>query len=139
MYTSYPACFYEDSDGVTVVFPDLGELSTCADTLAEAFEAAIDCLAGHMFFCKKQGIEVAPASRLADIDPMSLLDEGDERPLSASTSMVSVDVDTYAKEHFERSVKKTLSIPAWLNDAAQKKGVNFSRVLQKGLMAELGL
>ena len=139
MYASYPACFYEDSDGITVVFPDLDDLSTCADTQAEAYEAAIDCLAGHIFFCKQQGIPVPPPSNLSDVDPMKLVDEGEEKPRAAFSSMVSVDVESYAKEHFLRSVKKTLTIPAWLNEAAQKKGVNFSRVLQKGLLAELGL
>ena len=53
--------------------------------------------------------------------------------------MVSVDVDAYAKEHFEKSVKKTLTIPAWLNNAALEKGINFSQVLQDALKAQLHL
>ncbi len=51
--------------------------------------------------------------------------------------MVSVDVALYAKEHFEKSVKKTLTIPAWLNNAALEKGINFSQVLQDALKAQL--
>ena len=139
MYASYPACFFEDPGGVTVVFPDLDNLSTCADTQAQAYEAAIDCLAGHIFFCRQRGISVPPASSLSDVDPKMLIDEGEDEPLATFSSMVSVDVDAYARDHFLRSVKKTLTVPAWLNDAAQKKGLNFSRVLQKGLLAELGL
>ena len=54
-------------------------------------------------------------------------------------NMVSVDVDSYAKEHFEKSVKKTLTIPAWLNNAALEKGINFSQVLQDALKAQLHL
>ena len=54
-------------------------------------------------------------------------------------SMVSVDVASYAKEHFEKSVKKTLTIPAWLNNAALEKGINFSQVLQDALKAQLHL
>ena len=53
--------------------------------------------------------------------------------------MVSVDVASYAKEHFEKSVKKTLTIPAWLNSAALEKGINFSQVLQDALKAQLHL
>ena len=49
--------------------------------------------------------------------------------------MVTVDVDEYAKKHFE--VKKTLTIPSWLNDLAVKDGVNFSQVLQKALKEQL--
>ena len=49
------------------------------------------------------------------------------------------DVALYAKEHFEKSVKKTLTIPAWLNKAALEQGVNFSQVLQDALKAKLHL
>ena len=45
----------------------------------------------------------------------------------AFTNMVSVDVKAYAKEHFDKSVRKTLTIPAWLNTAAQEEGINFSK------------
>lgn len=51
--------------------------------------------------------------------------------------MVSVDVSSYVKEHFEKSVKKSLSIPAWLNNAALEKGINFSQVLQDALKEQL--
>ena len=57
----------------------------------------------------------------------------------AIVNVVSVDVAEYAKKHFEKSVKKTLSIPAWLNDAAMAQGVNFSRVLQQALKEQLHL
>ena len=51
--------------------------------------------------------------------------------------MVSVDVKAYAKEHFDKSVRKTLTIPAWLNTAAQEKGINFSKTLLEALMSKL--
>ena len=52
-------------------------------------------------------------------------------------NMVSVDVASYAKEHFEKSVKKTLTIPTWLNQAALEKGINFSQVLQEALLSKI--
>ncbi len=51
--------------------------------------------------------------------------------------MVSVDVMEYAKNHFEKSVRKTLTIPSWLNTAAQEKHINFSKTLQEALFAKL--
>ena len=48
--------------------------------------------------------------------------------------MISVDVVSYAKEHFEKSVKKTLSISAWLNKSALEQNINFSQVLQDALI-----
>ena len=53
--------------------------------------------------------------------------------------MVSVDVEAYAAKHFNKAVKKTLTIPQWLNDVAMARKVNFSKVLQKALCQELGV
>ena len=53
--------------------------------------------------------------------------------------MNMVAVDSYAKEHFEKSVKKTLSIPAWLNAAALEQNINFSQVLQEALKSRLNM
>ena len=54
-------------------------------------------------------------------------------------NMVTVDVAEYAKTHFEKSVKKTLTIPAWLNQAALEHNINFSQVLQDALKEQLHL
>lgn len=51
--------------------------------------------------------------------------------------MVSVDVTEYVKKHFEKSVRKTLTIPVWLNAAAQEKKINFSQTLQEALLAKI--
>ena len=48
MLTIYPACFYKEEKGYSVIFPDLNWLSTCGDTLEQAMEMAIDCLAGYI-------------------------------------------------------------------------------------------
>ena len=61
----------------------------------------------------------------------------DSPTTSGFVSMVSVDVTSYAKEHFEKSVKKTLSIPIWLNKAALEQNINFSQVLQDALLVKL--
>ena len=53
--------------------------------------------------------------------------------------MVSVDVEAYAAKHFNKAVKKTLTIPHWLNEAALAKKINFSKVLQAALMRELNI
>ena len=86
-----------------------------------------------------------PASGMAKRFPHRLIDPiavsralaPDEPVPEAFVNVVSVDVAEYAKQHFERSVKKTLSIPAWLNDAAMAQGINFSCVLQQALKEQL--
>ena len=46
MLSMYPACFYKEAEGYSVVFPDLNNLATQGDTFEEAMEMAVDCLAG---------------------------------------------------------------------------------------------
>lgn len=134
MLSVYPACFYEEKEGgYSVIFPDLNHLATCGDTLPEAIENAVDVLAGALYSAKLDGEKWSEPS---DISSINVNDEYDEYK-SAFVNLVSVDVEEYAKSHFNKAVKKTLTIPAWLNDMAVKQGVNFSQVLQNGLKKEL--
>ena len=59
MVSAYPACFFKEETGYTVVFPDLNWLSTCGETLEEAFAMAIDCLAGYLYTCEKRGYSIS--------------------------------------------------------------------------------
>lgn len=139
MLSMYPACFFHEEDGYSVVFPDLNWLATQGDTFEEAMEMAIDCLAGYLHTCQIDGDAVPTPSRISDIDPKAVARELDpEAPMcEAIVNMVSVDVAAYAKQHFEKSVRKTLTIPAWLNTAALEMNINFSQVLQEALLAKV--
>lgn len=137
MLTSYPACFFKEDSGYSVVFPDLDWLSTCGSSLDEAFAMAIDCLAGHLFFCEKEGTAVGSASPLAEINASDIAAELGIEPEEMFVNLVSVDVAAYAKIHFEKSVKKTLTIPSWLNTMAMDQNINFSLVLQEALKEKL--
>ena len=100
---------------------------------------AVDCLAGYLYDCRMDDEAVPAPSNMTDIHPekyLAELYEGSSVP-EHFMNLISVDVDAYAKEHFEKSVKKTLSIPAWLNKAALEKGINFSQVLQEALLERL--
>ena len=139
MLSMYPACFFHEDNGYSVVFPDLNWLSTCGDTFEESMEMAVECLAGYLHTCQMDGDNIPKPSKLSDIDPQAVAKELDpDAPMCESfVNMVSVDVASYAKEHFEKSVKKNLTIPAWLNAAALEHNVNFSQVLQDALKAQL--
>lgn len=141
MLTMYPACFYKDEDGYSVVFPDLedGFLGTCGENLEEAIAMAVDCLAGYIHLSWELNDEIPPASPFSEIDVKEVsrnaFDSEDYE--EAFVNMISVDVKAYAKEHFEKSVKKTLTIPAWLNDLALERNINFSQVLQEALLTKI--
>ena len=116
MLSIYPACFFKEDDGYSVVFPDLNWLATCG---------------------KKDGEQAPAASAMKDVSLKKIAKELDADTADAFISMVSVDVAEYAKTHFEKSVRKTLTIPAWLNIAAQEKKINFSQTLQEALLAKI--
>ena len=138
MLSAYPACFFKEEGGYSVIFPDLNWLSTCGETLDEALEMSIDCLAGYLFTCQKDGNTIPAPSAMENIDLDKIAKDLEIDPGEAFVNIVTVDVAEYAKTHFEKSVKKTLTIPAWLNAAALEKGVNFSQVLQDALKERLG-
>ncbi|MEG0899560.1 MAG: type II toxin-antitoxin system HicB family antitoxin [Oscillospiraceae bacterium] len=136
MLSAYPACFYkENNGGYSVIFPDLNHLATCGDDLEEAFIMAIDCLAGHIYYLKKNN-EVLP--KPTDIKKVDMENEYQDFQ-EAFVNIVAVDVEEYAKKHFESSVKKTLTIPTWLNDMAMEKNINFSGLLQEALKEKLNI
>jgi predicted RNase H-like HicB family nuclease len=139
MLSVYPACFFKEENGYSVVFPDLNWLATCGETIDEAMTMAVDCLAGYLYTCEKDGDDIPVPSKIADINPAAVAEQiSPEAPVGeAFVNMVSVDVSSYAKEHFEKSVRKTLTIPAWLNSAALEQGINFSQTLQEALIGKL--
>lgn len=137
MLSAYPACFFKEKNGYSVIFPDLNWLSTCGETLDEAFAMAVDCLAGYLYTCQRDGEPVPAPSHIGKINPDDVAKEMEEDYGEAFVNMVTVDVAEYAKAHFEKSVKKTLTIPAWLNTAALEQNINFSQVLQDALKKQL--
>lgn len=139
MLAAYPACFFKEETGYSVIFPDLNWLATCGETLEEAFSMAVDCLAGYLYSCKMEGKEASKPSNLEKINPLTVARELEMQTDNFFVNMVAVDVEEYAKTHFEKSVKKTLTIPAWLNAAALEQNINFSQVLQEALKAKLHL
>ena len=137
MLMSYPACFYKDENGYSVIFPDLNNTATCGDTLDEAMAMAIDCLAGYLYTLQQEDEPVPSPSPLSSVSATNVAKELDFDPGECFVSFVTVDVAEYAKKHFEKSIRKTLTIPAWLNAAALEQGINFSQVLQEALRAKL--
>lgn len=140
MLTMYPAIFYAYPDGkYSVVFPDLNHLATCGDDFNEAMSMAVDCLAGYIHGEKLDGREVPAPTPLDKVDPHCEDDEDDEEVAGSFVNVVAVDVAEYARTHFEKPVKKTITVPADLNQLAVARGINFSKLMKKALVQELGL
>ena len=111
---------------VSVEFPDISGCYSDGDTLEDALTNAQEALALHLSSLLDHHQALPQPSDLASI----IAENG-------VTSYVSCNPDKYRQKN--KAVKKTLTIPQWLNDEAIAHNVNFSKVLQTGLMKELGL
>lgn len=122
----YPAIFHREGEGFWVTFPDFPECFTEGDNMELAYEMAVEALGLAITSRKMENQEIPIASQPDAID----IEEG-------ILVVVEFDMLEYCKKHNSRAVKKTLSIPEWLNEEAIAMGVNFSQVLQEALMLKL--
>ena len=136
MLSAYPAYIKSKEDSTcNIIFPDIKQLSIQGDTLQAALENAIDILACYLYSLKIENKRYPEPSRLDDCTVGKGSDAGEKTFIN----LITVDVEEYARAHLNRAVKKTLTIPKWLNDLAVSRGVKFSQVLYNGLMNELQL
>ncbi len=125
----FPAIFYPESDGrYSVIFPDLNDLATYGDNLSDAFAMAQEACSQYLFSSLKDGTFIP--------DPTPL-NEVEKDVDSALVNLIYVNLDEYARAYDDKAVKKTLSIPAWLNTACENYGINYSKVLKDALIAKL--
>lgn len=125
----YPAVFTPEDGGFSVNFPDIPQCYTDGDSLAEAIENAEDVLCLRLYDIENANGEIPAPSELNSVD---LHD-------SEFVSMVHCDTLEYRKFYDKKAVKKTLTIPNWLNVMAERADVNFSAVLQEALIQKLEL
>lgn len=125
----YPAIFKKEGAFYTVRFPDLEACYTQGDSLQDAYEMASDvlCLTLYNLEEKKESI---PSASL-----MSAIKTGKDE----FVSLVACDTLEYRQYYDNKAVKKTLTIPAWLNTMSEREGINFSAVLQAALKSALNI
>lgn len=121
----YPAIFHEEDGGFWVEFPGLPGCVTQGDTFEEAYEMAIEALG--LYLESEQGFAYPPAVKpnKSDIDENSCV------------VMVEFDEIEYLKKMNNQSVKKTLTIPKWLDILAVRNNINFSQTLQNALIENI--
>lgn len=126
---SYPAIFHEEDNSYWVEFPDLEGCFSSGETIEEAFENAKEAVGLYL------DRDDDTYNRIIN-KPSSIKDVCLRNP-SSVVMLVEYDSLEYAKKYKTKAVKKTLSIPEWLNDLAIKENVNFSSVLQEALVKKL--
>lgn len=116
---------YEDhSGGYVATAPDMPGLVTGGDTLAEALEMATDAASGWVLTELEDGRHEPHATNIADVKP--------DEP-GGIVTLISLDMDAYAEKYGKKSVRKNVTIPAWLDTFGEQAGINYSQVLREGL------
>lgn len=124
----YPSVFTPciEKEGYTVEVPDLPGCVTEGKDLVDAIEMGVDAASGWVLGELEEGNNIpAPSLRKENIkleDPESFV------------SMLVLDMDAYAEKYGDKTVRKNITIPAWLNTYGEKNNINFSRVLQDALL-----
>ena len=125
---AYPAIFTPEEDGsYSINFPDLEGCYTCGDSLEDGIEMAEDALALILYGYEKDNRTIPAPSVLGSF---SLSEE-------EFVNFIACDTMKYRKMYNNKAIKKTLTIPEWLNEAASAMGLNFSQVLQEALLAKI--
>lgn len=126
---SYIAVVSFDDDGISIDFPDLSGCFTCAENENEVFRLAKEVLGLHLWSMEQDNEFIPEPSTIKDI--------------RLSDNEIAMLIDVFmppVRDRIKtRVVKKTLTIPQWLNAEAERQGVNFSMVLQNGLKQYLHL
>lgn len=124
----YPALFHKaEEGGFWVSFPDIPECLTEGDNMEQAYEMAVDALGLAITDLEKNNSLIPKAS-----EPDKILIEDD-----SFLVVIEFDMVDYKKRNSSKAVKKTLTIPEWLNEEATAMGVNFSQVLQEALLSKI--
>ena len=129
MKYTYPAVFRPEQKGFSIFFPDVRMGGTQGDDITDGLEMAHDFLVGAMIMLEDEGQEIPAPSEIKALE----LKEGE------FASYVAVDTKEHRRKIETRAVKKTLTLPSWLNEQAEAAGINFSQTLQKALREELQL
>ena len=125
---AYPACFYEEKVGYSVVFPDLPGCITQGETLEEAMEMAEEAACGWLLLSLERGEELPKSSKINEV-------KINNKDGKSFVNYVLLDIGSFSEKYSEKKyIKKTLTLPYWLNEIAEKKGINFSKTLQDALL-----
>lgn len=125
----YPALFHKaEEGGFWISFPDIPECLTEGDNMEDAYNMAIDALGLCLTDMEKNH---TPLPVPSPVDKITVDDD-------AVLVVVEFDMLAYKKRTGSKAVKKTLTIPEWLNEEAIQLNINFSQVLQDALIEKVG-
>lgn len=115
--------FEYEKDGINITFPDLPGAISCAQTTEEALKNAKEVLGLVIFEMEQENEKIPKPTPLEKINCSK----------NEKSALINIWMPLVRNELEEQAVKKTLTIPQWLNKLAESQNVNFSKVLQSAL------
>ena len=127
MLYTYTAIISEEDGTFYAKVPDINGCITTGKTLAEAIELITDALNACLVVLEDEDITPTPATAQKDIihDPSDIL------------TIIQADTILYRSQTDTKAVRKNVSLPAWMSNLADKRGINCSKVLQDALLSVL--
>ena len=125
----YPALFTTEDDSIIVTFPDLDDTFTDGATMQEAFENAEDVLNLMLWNREEEKEEIPLPSQPEQITV----------PQGATLAMIKADTLAYRKIHDTKTIRRSITIPSWLDTLARERNINFSQLMQNAIRRECGI
>lgn len=119
-FYSYIAVFTFDPDGVSIEFPDFPGCLSCAETYEEAYKNAEEALALHLYGMEQSNEIIPTPSRIEEIKL-----EQNQYP-----ALIQVNMSLERAKIENVTVKKTVTLPSYMNIWGEEHHINFSRLLQ---------
>ncbi len=124
----YPAIFEAEGEQYNISFPDL-DIFTCGDNLEDALYMAKDLLGGYLYTLEEENEEIPKASLPTEIKVSS----------TQFTQLIEVYMPPIRDEEENRTERRNVTIPKWLNKVVKEKNINCSAVLVTALKDKLGI
>lgn len=131
----YPVILTQVEECVLVEVPDL-EILTQGKDLADAMAMARDAMGLTIVVMQDKGQNIPEPSIGANINMNASTFTEDGQGILA---LVDIDVEAYRRKYDNKTVRRNVTLPNWLNKEAEKAHLNVSRVLQEALMLKLGV
>ena len=125
----YPALFTTEGDDIIVTFPDLDDTFTDGTTMQEAFENAEDVLNLMLWNREDEKDVIPPPSPPEQITV----------PQGATLAMIKADTLAYRKRHDKKTIRRSITLPSWLDTLARERNINFSQLMQNAIRRECGI
>jgi len=127
MKEAYPIILTPADHGYVVYVPDI-DINTEGNSVADAIDMAVDAIGLWGITAQDMGKDIPPASPALPVCGENEI-----------ATFALVDFNAYRRAHDMRTIRKNVTLPSYLNELAEKAGVNFSQVLQEGIKKHLGI